>query len=128
MIILGRIKDGHIQVQRFFKKDLVRCDGKEVEIRPVENDRTTRQNNYLWGVVYKLASEHTGFTPLEVHEVFKRRFLTYEKSYQDKLYEFTKSTTELTTREFADYVDEVRRYCEAELGLLIPDPEIVYDD
>lgn len=127
-MILGRIKNGKLQVQRFFKKDLLKLEGREVEIMPVESTRSSQANRYYWGIVIKLISEHTGFTPEEVHEVFKKKFLTYHKSYKGKVYKFTKSTTDLKISDFAGYVDKIIQYATSELGIIIPDAEIAYEE
>lgn len=124
MYIYGRIKNGIIEVQRFFKPDLLKNEGKSVEIKIEENSRTQQQNRYMWGVVYKIVSQETGYTVNEVHEVFKQKFLTYTK----KGHKFTKSTTELSTKEFGEYLDQVINYAQSELGYIIPDPEIEFED
>lgn len=127
-IILGRIKEGKIQIQRFFKKELLRWEGKPIEVHLVESTRSEQQNRYYWGVVIRLISEHTGFTADEVHEVFKKRFLTYKKKYQGKIYEFTKSTTELKVSDMATYLDKVIKYATEHLGIIIPDAEVAYEE
>ena len=124
MYLYGKIQNGAIKVQRFFKDQIVKLEGKEVEIRELDNDRTSQQNRYMWGVVYKLISDHTGFTPEEVHEVYKKKFLTYEK----KGFKFTKSTTDLKVKEFGEYLDKVINHAQGELGLIIPEAEIAYED
>lgn len=123
-IILGRIKDGKVEVQRFFQSSMPKYEGKSVEIRIEEAGRSVQANRYMWGVVYKLISDHTGYTLEEVHQVFKKKFLTYKK---DK-YEFTRSTTELNVSEFKDYLDKVIMYATTELALIIPDPDIEYEN
>jgi len=123
-ILYGRIKDGVIEVQRFFKQDLVKLENKEVEIRELGSERTSQQNRYAWGIIYKLISDHTGYTPEEVHQVFKERFLTYSKDG----FKFTKSTTELTTKEFGEYLDKVIFYAQSELGIIIPEADVAYSD
>jgi len=122
-ILLGRVKKGQIQVQRFFKRDLVKIEGKEVEITAVEGSKTLQQLRYLWGVVYKIISEDTGFTPEEVSEVYKRKFLTYQREYKDKIYDFTKGISELKLSEMADFIDKVIGHATAELNLIIPEPD-----
>lgn len=94
--------------------------------RPLTKGRSNNQNRYYRGVVVKIISEHTGFTPEEVHELLKYRFLrTYETlstKNGDKEFERTKSTTELTTSAFEIFMSDVRMWASIELGLYIPDP------
>lgn len=42
----------------------------ELILRPFKRSRTGRQNNALWGVAYKQLSDFTGFTEVELHELF----------------------------------------------------------
>ena len=121
-IIFGRIKEGEIQVQRFYKKDLEKLEGKAIEIRAVEGSKTLQQLRYLWGVVYKIISEHTGFTPEEVSEVYKKKFLTYQKEHKGKMYDFTKGLSDLKKSEMVAFIDKVIRHATADLNLIIPEP------
>ena len=127
-MIFGRIKEGKIVIQRFFQAEIPKNEGKSFTLVFDEKGRTSQQNKYLWGVVYKLISDHTGFTPEEVHEVFKKRFLVYTKEYKSKVWEFTRSTTGLTINEFTKYVDSVKHYAESEMALIIPDSDIEYQE
>lgn len=127
-IIYGRIKKGgKIEVQRFYIKEFLEWEG-EIELAKVESGKTLQQLRYLWGVVYKLVSEHTGFTPEEVSEVYKKRFLSYKKLYRGKWYPFTKGLSELKKTEMAEYVDKVIKHAQEELEIIIPEPDILYQD
>ena len=121
-MIFGRIKNGVIQVQRFFKKDVEKWEGKSVEIRKVSESKTIQQLRYLWGIVYKIISEDTGFTPEEVSEVYKKKFLTYQKEHKKKIYNFTKGLSELKKDEMAEFIDKVIRHATSDLNLIIPEP------
>lgn len=124
-MILGRIKQGKVVVSLFFARDLAKLEGREVEIKKLENTRSAQANRYYWACVVKLISEHTGFTPDEVHEVFKKRFLSYKKKVKGKVYEFTRSTTELKISEFQNYIEQVKEYATRELDVLFPDEDIL---
>ncbi len=85
-----------------YRKALLSLEDKEIEVT-VGKKRKTRsneQNRYYHGIVVKLISEHTGFTPAETHEVLKSKFLKEFITFKNKDYEITKSTTRLTTKEF----------------------------
>jgi hypothetical protein len=123
MFIYGRVKNGEIEIQRFFKDDIKKLEGKDVEIKELGSERTQQQNRYMWGVVYRLVAEHTGYTVEETHQVFRDRFLTYRKGK----FEFTKSTTDLNTKEFGEYLDKVIDYAQQELEIIIPEPDIEYE-
>ena len=128
MLILGRVKNGQVQIQRFFKKDIAKLEGKEIEIKDISSSKTLQQLRYLWGVVYKIISDHTGFTPEEVSEIYKEKFLSYPKEHKGKIYEFTKGLSELTKTEMMEFMDKVIRDATLEHELIIPDPDIAYED
>ena len=122
-MILGRIKNGIIEVQRFFKDQLPKLENKEVEIKVVSSTRSSQQNRYYWGVILKIISQETGFTPEEAHEVYKKKFLTYQKEYKGKKYDFVRSTTDLDIFEFGEYLDKVIGHARGELNLIVPESE-----
>ena len=95
----------------------------DVEIKAFKKDRTSPQNRYYWGIVLKMASEYTGYTCDELHELFKNSFLQgHEVVVGDKRVLVTPSTTKLSTVEFNDYIEDVCRYLSATLGLVVPQP------
>jgi hypothetical protein len=90
--------------------------------------RTSRQNNYLWGVPYKLLSDHLGYPPEEIHEICKYKFLSKHYDIGDESLDVGASTAKLTTAEFEDYAENIRRWG-ATLGANIPLPnEAEYDE
>lgn len=123
----GTVQDGLLKVDSAaeFSVALRRLNGKAVTVNVATVDRkharTLPQNSYLWGVVYPLLAEETGYDVEELHEACKFRFLRDRENEKDDLVRI-KSTTDLTTTEFSEYVENVRRLA-AELGVVIPDPE-----
>lgn len=99
--------------------------GKQIEIliHRKKKHRSVQQNRYYWLIVSML-SEHTGFTKEECHEILKQRFLKTEKVHEDTgaIYEYTKSTTELTTSEYEDYLESVRRFAAEDFSIELPLP------
>lgn len=95
----------------------------EILIHKKKKHRSINQNRYYW-LVLNMVSEDTGFRPQEAHEIFKRKFLTIEKVYEEtgQVYEYTKSTTELSTIEFEEYVEQVRQFVAQEFMIYIPLP------
>ena len=92
--------------------------------------RSTNQNSYYWKVIVSMLSEHTGFTPEDMHEVLKHKFLKKEVLLETRVtggfaYQeigITKSTTSLTTSEFESYCTQIREWASSELCVSIPEP------
>lgn len=112
--------------QRKLKADLKNhFAGRSVEIliHRKKKHRSVQQNRYYWLIVTML-SEHTGFTREELHQILKQRFLKTEKVHEDTgaIYEYTRSTTELTTIEYEDYLESVRRFAAEDFQMTLPLP------
>lgn len=74
-------------------------------------------NAFYWAVVLPLVSDDTGHTPEELHILFKGMFLTKEiKKVLGKDVRVTRSTTDLATGEFIQYLDKIV----AETKIVIP--------
>ena len=90
----------------------------EVTVRKERSQRSLNQNNYYFGVVVKMLSDFTGYEQDEMHEILKQQFL---KKVNAGGFEYVRSTTKLSTTEFEEYLDVVKRWA-ALLGCVIPDP------
>jgi hypothetical protein len=132
MLFVIEVKDGNPQIDETMKK-LIRnafkqFDGKEtyVEIKEKKRERTLKQNNYLWGVVYPLISSSTGHDSEELHDAFKKMFLgrKFIEVGETEL-EVTKTSTNLSTAEFNEFVERVIAFA-GTLGIAIPPPEAGY--
>ena len=87
-----------------------------------KKQRSEPQNSYLWGVCYKILSEHTGYTPQELHEVFKAKFIGTKKiKVGETTTESPISSTTLSTTDFMAFIADIQRTA-AELGCYVPDP------
>jgi len=82
--------------------------------------RSLNINRYYWGVVLPVVSEDTGHTKEELHTLFKSMFLVIEiRKVLDKDVRIIRSTTDLTTGEFMQYLDKIA----AEVDIQLPNPE-----
>jgi len=112
-----------------FQRHLRTLNGKSVslEVKP-GGSRSTQQNRYLWGVVYKILSDYTGYTVEEMHEYCKMKFLpkhidiTNKRTGEIDSQTVGGSTVKLTTIEFAEYVGQLQKLG-ADLGCVVPDPD-----
>lgn len=109
----------------------------EIVIKPYRFKRTLAQNSYLWGVVYKTIEDNdagwfineeteaairgTGIKPTDlIHEYFKQVYLLVGTLGGTVI---TRSTTDLSTSEFTEYVENIMRFASTQLGIYIPTPE-----
>lgn len=90
----------------------------EVIVRKARVQRSLSQNSYYHGIVVKLIADCCGYEPEDCHRALRARFLSEPGELGLAR---VKSTTELDTREFSDYVEQCRQLA-AEFGVYIPDP------
>jgi hypothetical protein len=108
---LGRFRDGAVQVtvERKFAT------------------RSMQQNRWYWGQVVGLVADHTGYTPDEIHEIYKAKFIPKAMALADGNGEIVDevvlggSTTRMDTVQFSDFCERIREWA-ATLGVVIPDP------
>jgi hypothetical protein len=94
-----------------------------VTVSKYTKTRSNDQNRYMWGVVYRYISESTGMTPEESHDAMRMLFLRV--SGDGRSPDTIKSTTELSTVQFEEYIESVKQFAAEKLGTYIPDPNEV---
>lgn len=106
--------------------------GKPVRIRAGEEepDRTLEQNAFYWGVLLKDISEQAKvdgkrYTADAWHELGKRQFLGYAMKKvkvagrtRATVIRRLRSTTDLTVRQFAKYLEELQAFAATDLGVV----------
>lgn len=114
------ILDNPIRYLDYFKK----LSGKRIELtlKEEKSQRSLNQNSYYWGVVLKVLSEHTGYDPDDIHEICRYMFLKSFKTVGSKELEYVKSTADLNTAEFEEYLEKIRRWAAVELNCYTPLP------
>jgi hypothetical protein len=106
-------------------------EGAQVEIAVTirRASRSQPQNAYYWGVIVQVISEHTGYTPDEVHEFLKMKFIPKKLAVTDGNGEIRDefvlggSTRKMTTVQFGEFMEECRRFAAETLDCYIPDPD-----
>ena len=88
-------------------------------VRKPSRQRSQNENRYYWGVVIALLAEHCGYTPEEMHEALKFAML---RTHEDGPLPSVKSTAQLSTTEFEDYLERIRIWAATELGVVVPLP------
>lgn len=124
-IFKGYIEKGILQVnedrQIEFHSYLHSLEGEEVEINVKKRRKIRGRNqNALYWVYLQLLSEDTGYTPQELHDLFKEAFIPAEKITAFGL-ESTKykTTTDMSPMEFSDYIKNI----EEKTGINCPSEE-----
>ena len=105
-------------------------EGAQVEIAVTvrRTVRSLQQNAYYWGVVIQVISDHTGYTPDEVHEFLKMKFIPKRLALSDGNGEIRDefviggSTRKMNTIQFGEFMEDCRRFAAETLDCFIPDP------
>ena len=128
MNFYGLKKDGKLN---FFKRKTLDTfilslkDGPFVlSLKSGGKKRTLPQNAYYWSVVIDYLRRHFGYEEQEMHDALRWQFLKV-RSDDPKKPDTVKSTTDLSTKEFIEYLDTIIRWAAVEYGVVIPDPEEV---
>lgn len=125
----AKIIDGKLRVNSpdLFKQHLAKFTEQDLLIVSVEKPkkiRSNQQNRYYWGGVLGTVSLETGHTTEDLHEIFKRKFLPKRFIvWNGKEVAMVGTTTELTTKEFNEYIERIIAYCSSELLMTTPTPE-----
>lgn len=127
-------KQGKLQCESF-KADMAALKAKGVSIvltcEEWKDKRSNPQNRYYHGVVVDLVRrglKDLGWEPKScsaeaVHEMLKREFLTVDEHVKDGVFlKRTRSTTELDTAQFGEYLELCKQWAAENLGVSIPDP------
>ena len=94
-----------------------------IKIKSYRENRSSQQNRYLRWVVYKMIWDDVWYTPEEVHDLMKIKFLRkVEEIKWKKLWRIT-STIKLDTKHMTDYIENIRNRAAMELGINIPSPD-----
>ena len=93
-----------------------------VEVKPHKRSRSAAQDRLYWMWEHVLA-DYIGYDEQELHLMFRERWLGYEPVIIRGVPVHTfKSTTELTVRQFTDYLNRVARLAYY-LNVVLPQPD-----
>jgi hypothetical protein len=133
VVASAEVKGGKLFIRnrRAFDDQIARLNERwelEVTVKRQTTTRSLQANRYYWGVVVAALSEHTGYTPDELHDFLKMKFIPKRLAVcdgngvvVDELV-LGGSTREMNTIEFYDYVESIRMWAAEELGVVTPDP------
>jgi hypothetical protein len=130
--INSSVKDGVLATNRKHIADIIKSFNGEnivITIEKRKKKRSNNQNAFYWLVIdimrdgfNNTLGENVGVQ--EVHEFLKNRFLFKEIVNENigEVVKMPKSTTELSTIEFEEYLDNIRAFGLEFLGITIPYP------
>jgi hypothetical protein len=139
---LGKVDKGILTLKnrQIFKEELKGLSGDVVvTVSEGRGKRSSRQNAYLWSVVYKLIAQHmtelTGeiYEEEDIHQYYKEKFLSKKKHLVmvgEECDIEVGSTAKLNTKDFEEYAENIRRHASTVLSLDVPlpnEPERVKD-
>lgn len=127
-IILSR----NIMMKRFLKS-LVGQD-LQIDLEKVKKIRSASQNRYYWGLMIKMICQHhletqgSALMPNDAHYYNLTKVL--QLSFKEQIifgnlvlvFEDAKSTSEMTTVEFNDFIRLIQQHFVEHYDLIIPDP------
>lgn len=131
--IISSVQNGNlIRNRNLIKEAICALEGKEIVIRieKKKKKRSNPQNRFYYGVVIPLMQQAlkesgTLMTSNDVHELLKLRFLKETILVNEEtgqIVERIKSTTELSTSGFMDYLSEITVFASEYFGVEIPQP------
>jgi hypothetical protein len=92
-----------------------------LSLYPISKERSSNQNRYYWGVVIHIIANELGYLPEELHDTLKAKFLIDQSS---KL-KIVRSTSNLDTVQFENYLSLIRVFASTDLNIFIPLPNEV---
>ena len=100
------------------------------DIRKHRARRSDRQNRYYWPCFVHvlggyLRDQGETTTDNEAHEILKHKFLQMSVMADHatgEMVEYTRSTTELDTSEFNEYLDRCAHWLSDFFGIIVPEP------
>ena len=123
----GRVESGHlVLVNRQALLDYVNrlpdCSVTLI-VERWHQKRSLPQNGYYFGVIVSMMADETGYSKPECHEILKAQCIPPKwKQIGDVWVELKRSSTELTTVEFTEFIENSRQSLNETIGLTTPSP------
>ena len=131
-VTTGRVEGGKLKIRnrQQLEAELSRWKDGELLIT-IERAHATRSlaaNAYYWAVIVHILSEHTGYSPDDMHAILKAKFLPKKLAVMDGNGVIVDelviggTTTTLNKIQFGDYLEAIRVWAATELGMEFPSP------
>ena len=93
-----------------------------VTVKAVRKHRSLDQNSYFHGVVLPILSQETGYTTDEMKDIVKTLFLRKTMTVAGQEIEVVLGSSDLNTKQFENFMEDIRRWASTELWCDIPEP------
>lgn len=136
VVASAQVKNGRLFIEhrRVFDQQVALLDSRwalEISVRRRKATRSLRQNRYYWGCVVEAISQHTGYTPEEVHDFLKAKFIPKRLALADGNGEVKDevvvggSTRAMDTKAFSEFCETIKQWAATELDIYVPDADEV---
>lgn len=139
LIYTAQIIDGQVKItnRKGFDEDMKAFEGKRIimRIKKYNKSRSNKQNAYYHGCVIPYVTDglvEMGFerrllSAENVHWMMRERFLredvpVTEGEHAGEFVTMVRSTADLSTTEFMEFIEAIQRWSIEFLGINIPDP------
>jgi energy-converting hydrogenase A subunit M len=97
-----------------------------VEVKQNKNTRSMNQNKYYWKCIVQGLAKELGYNTDEMHDALKVKFSSEWSmiQYKDKTIAMNNinSTTQMNTKEFEEYCEQIRIWAITDLGIRLRAP------
>ncbi len=129
--ILGKVIDGKPTMNNkpWFLSRFEGLDNCNIRwiVEKERKPRSRKLENYYYGHVLPLGSQNLGYSPEDLHDVFKALFLKRTKLWRGIEMVTIISTKKLSQDEYSDFVDKTRGELSS-LGIITQDPDKYYKE
>ena len=81
----------------------------DLELGKFKSKRSNSQNDLYWAMLKELGN-YTGYTDLELHDMFRFKYLSEKKTVAGSEIYAIKSTTSLNVDDFTKYIQDIQRF------------------
>lgn len=97
-----------------------------VEVKKKRNIRSNNQNRYYWKCIVQELANSLGYFPNEMHDILRSKFLSEWEMLEINNKKIginkIKSSTDLNTKAFEIYADQIRIWALTDLGIRLMMP------
>lgn len=124
-VFSGKIEAGRVKLNNptRYLAQVKRLEGQRIEVvlRKEKSQRSNNQGAYYFSVICGILGQYFGYESEEMHEALKYKFLRTGACDLETV----RSTTKLSTAEFEDYLEKIRRWALKDYDVKIPLPNEV---